>query len=311
MKTVFMGTPDFAVKVLETLAGAGHEVAAVVSQPDRPKGRGNRQIPTPVKEKALALGLPVLQPENVNEGDFLETLQAIHPQVIVVVAFGQKLSPAILSLPEHGCINVHASLLPNYRGPAPIQWAILAGEERTGVTTMRMDERIDSGDIILKEEVPIAPKETAGSLFEKLADTGAGLCLKTLQALEDGRAACEQQDEAAATYTSMIRKDMGRIDWGKSAAEIERLVRGMSPWPSAYTTINGKTCKIWDADILPGDDSAGVPGTVARVGREEIVVSTGKGMLQIKELQLEGKKRMPCGDFLRGFAVEPGWKLGG
>ena len=242
----------------------------------------------------------------------MEYLRKYEADIMVVVAFGQILTKEILEMPKYGCINVHASLLPKYRGAAPIQWAVINGEEVTGVTTMRMDEGIDTGDMILKEEVVLDKKETGGSLFERLAKKGADLCVKTLAAIEAGTATYTPQNHEEATHTSMIKKQLGEIDWTKPAQELERLVRGLNPWPSAYTHMNGKTLKIWEASVLEKEEADREnkrPGTI-EVGKNTIAVQTGKGMLQLEEIQLEGKKRMQADAFLRGVNLETGMILG-
>lgn len=317
MKIIFMGTPDFSVGTLEELIKAGHEIALVVTQPDKPKGRGKAMQYPPVKEAALAHGLSVYQPQRIREPSCVEYLKTFAPDMIVVVAFGQILPKDILEMPRYCCVNVHASLLPRYRGAAPIQWAVMNGEEVTGVTTMRMDEGLDTGDMILKEEVALAPDETGGSLFDKLAATGARLCVKTLAQIEDGTAVYTPQDHSKATCTRMIKKELGAMDFGKSAVELERLVRGLNPWPSAYTRCGGKTLKIWKAAVAPADNavseknaSSVCPGTVVAVGKDRLAVQTGDGVLLLLEVQLEGKKRMPVGDFLRGYPLEEGTLLG-
>ena len=308
MKVIFMGTPDFAVGTLEAILAAGHEVVGVFTQPDKPKGRGkNMQFP-PVKETALAHGLPVYQPEKIREASFVDTLRKMEPEVIVVVAFGQILTKEILDMPKYGCINVHASLLPKYRGSAPIQWAVINGEKESGVTTMLMNEGIDTGDMLKKAVVPLDEKETGGSLFDKLADEGAKLLVETLKDLEQGTITRTPQQEEEATHVKMLDKKMGLIDFSKSAVEIERLIRGLNPWPSAYTGYKGKTLKIWDADVVD-KEMDGEVGQVVEVSKHELFIKTGKGLLSLQEVQLEGKKRMDIDAFLRGNAVEVGTKL--
>ena len=302
MKIVFMGTPDFSVNALENIVKAGHDVVGVITQPDKPKGRGGKMQYTPVKEKALELGLDVYQPQRVKETEFIEKLKEMNPDAIVVIAFGQILPKAILDMPKYGCINVHASLLPKYRGAAPIQWSVIDGEKETGVTTMYMNEGLDTGDIIDKVVVPIDKKETGGSLFDKLAIEGGKLILKTLSELENGTAVRTPQDDSKSNYAGMINKQLGKIDFNKSANEIERLIRGLNPWPSAYTKMDGKTLKIWDADVDDSENDS-VPGTITEVGKDFIRVATGKGSLKILELQLEGKKRMKTRDFLNGAKI--------
>lgn len=311
MKIIFMGTPDFSVGTLEALTRAGHEVTLTVTQPDKPKGRGKSMQFPPVKEAALAHGIEVYQPAKVRDEACIEYLRNYEADIIVVVAFGQILPKEILTMPRYGCINVHASLLPKYRGAAPIQWAVINGEPVTGVTTMRMDEGLDTGDMILKEEVVLTPEETGGSLFERLAQTGAELCLKTLAAIEDGTAVYTPQDHTKATHTTMIKKQLGEIDWNKSAEELERLIRGLNPWPSAYTHLNGKTLKIWKAAVKEQEgNSQTEPGSVAEVTKDGLAVQTGQGLLKLLEVQLEGKKRMSIDAFLRGCSVEVGCRLG-
>ena len=310
MRIVFMGTPDFSVGTLEAILAAGHQVAAVVTQPDKPKGRGKALQATPVKEAALAHGLTVYQPRKVREDSFLEELKKINPDVIVVVAFGQIIPRTILELPKFGCINVHASLLPKYRGAAPIQWAVIDGEEVSGVTIMRMDAGLDTGDMLSKVEGPLAEDETGGSLFDKLSEAGARQLVQTLDRLEDGTVQPEKQPEESPTgYARMITKADGLIDWTKDAKSIERLIRGLNPWPSAFTRLEGKNLKIWKAAVQE-QDSGLAPGTVISAGREGLSVQTGQGRLNILELQLEGKKRMEADAFLRGCTLETGAVLG-
>lgn len=313
---IFMGTPDFAVGTLKALLDSDYTVQAVFTQPDKPKGRGKAVSMTPVKETALEAGIPVYQPVRIREPENLEILKQYAPDVIVVVAFGQIIPEEILTLPPYGCINVHASLLPKYRGAAPIQWAVIRGEKESGVTTMRMDAGLDTGDMILKEAVPLAPDETAGSLFEKLSETGAGLLIRTLKELEAGTAVFEKQPaESPTPYAAMLKKDLGKIDWTQDAVSIERLIRGLNPWPSAYTFCHGKTLKIWSAQAQEEPSEAGgalpAPGTVVQVTKDTCKIQTGSGLLSVRELQLEGKKRMAADAFLRGFPIACGEVLGG
>lgn len=308
MRVVFMGTPDFSVATLEAIVKAGHQVTGVVTQPDKPKGRGKNMQFTPVKEKALEYNLPVYQPIRVKEESFVEELRSMQPDVIVVVAFGQILSKDILEMPKYGCINVHASLLPKYRGSAPIQWAVIDGEKESGVTTMQMDEGIDTGDILKKTVVPLDKKETGGSLFDKLADAGAKLLVETLEDVEKGIVTRTKQEDSEATHAKMLDKTLGCIDFSRPAEEIERLIRGLNPWPSAYTGLDGKTLKIWDANVVEKEVD-GKPGEIVEVTKENIYVKTGKGLLELEEVQLEGKKRMEAGAFLRGYPVEVGTVL--
>lgn len=310
MRVIFMGTPDFAIGTLEEIVKAGHEVVGVVTQPDKPKGRGKTMMPTPVKETALKYNLPVYQPRKVREPEFVELLRSLKPDVMVVAAFGQIITKEILEMPKYGCINVHASLLPAYRGAAPIQWAVINGDKESGVTIMQMDEGIDTGDMIEKAVVPIAEDETGGSLFDKLSHTGAKLCVKVLKDLEEGTAVGKKQPEESTTpYAKMIDKKMGEVDWKKSAKEIEQLIRGLNPWPSAYTKVHGKTLKLWKAKVLL-ETSQMKPGQIVKVTKDSLAVQTGQGMLEIQELQLEGKKRMDTSSFLRGYALAEGESLG-
>lgn len=308
MKVVFMGTPEFAVPTLQALIDH-HQVAAVVTQPDRQRGRGKKVQFSPVKEKAAEYKIPVLQPGKARDKEFIQELETIAPDVIVVVAYGQILPERILNLPKYGCINVHGSLLPKYRGAAPIQWAVLNGEEKTGITTMYMEKGLDTGDMIDKAEVVLDPKETAGSLHDKLMNLGADLLLETLDKLEKGTIVRTKQDDSQSCYAKMLSKEMGRMDFSRSAKELEQWIRGMNPWPSAYTTMNGKTLKIWDADVVSYEGSE-EPGTVVKVTKDTIIVAAGEGALALKEIQLAGKKRMPVQAFLLGSSVETGIRLG-
>lgn len=309
MKIVFMGTPDFAVKPLKALTEAGYEVAAVVTQPDKAKGRSKALVPTPVKEEALRMGIPVYQPQKVRDPKFLELLREIGADVIVVAAFGQIIPKAILEMPPFGCINIHGSLLPKYRGAAPIQQAVIDGEKESGVTIMRMGEGLDTGDMISKAVVPIDPKETGGSLFEKLSQAGAELLVETLPHILDGTASYEKQPEESPTaYASMITKKMGLLDFTKTAEELERLVRGLNPWPCAFTFLEGKSLKVWESQAEKEETEA-LPGTVVAADKKGIHVACGQGVLLLTQVQLEGKKRMDAASFLRGFSVETGTVL--
>jgi methionyl-tRNA formyltransferase len=311
LKILFMGTPDFAAGILAELIISGHELIGVVTQPDKQKGRGREIGFSPVKELALEHGLTLYQPLKVKEPDFLEKIKAMAPEAIVVAAFGQILPKALLDIPEFGCINVHASLLPKYRGAAPIQYSIIDGEEETGITIMYMDVGIDTGDIILQEKLPISPQETGGSLFDKLKVLGAGLLLEALRGIEDGTAVRTPQDNDRATYVKTISKEMGKLDFSMPAVQLERLVRGLNPWPSAYTLLDGKTLKLWQAEVEESKAAPeALPGEVTEVRRDCIVIKSGDGNLVVKELQLEGKKRMPAGAFLRGYPITAGTRLG-
>ena len=328
MRIIFMGTPDFSVGTLEALVEAGHDVCLAVTQPDKPKGRGKEMQFTPVKEAAVKHGILVYQPKRVRDPECVEELRKYNADVMVVVAFGQILPKEILEMTPYGCINVHASLLPKYRGAAPIQWAIIEGESVTGVTTMQMDEGLDTGDMILKTEIPIAEDETGESLHDKLAEAGAALCVKTLHAIENKTAVFEKQPESPTAYAKMLTKDLGNIDWAKSAVQIERLVRGLNSWPSAYTHRDGKVMKIWKALAKPQEECAeqtelgseehtaqktgknAMPGTVVSVAKDSFCIQTGDGVLRILEVQMPGKKRMDTGSLLRGYKVEEGMVFG-
>lgn len=309
MKLIFMGTPDFAVGTLEALVAAGHTINLVVSQPDKPKGRGHELAPTPVKEAAQKHGIPVYQPVKVRALEAVEKIRSTEADAIVVVAFGQIIPQSILEMKTYGCINVHGSLLPKYRGAAPIQWAVIDGEEKSGVTIMKMDEGIDTGDMLYTKEVILDAKETGGSLFDKLSQVGGEACVEALELLERGELVPVKQGESPTPYARMLTKEMGQLDFTKSAAELERLIRGLNPWPSAYTKLNGKTLKVWDAEVLKGNEGQEA-GTVTAVMKNAIHVACGEDTLVITELQLEGKKRMDAGAFLRGYTIDPGSILG-
>ena len=309
MRIVFMGTPDFSVPTLEQLI-RNHQVVGVVTQPDKRKGRGKAMAFPPVKEKALEYDIPVYQPVKVREPEFIEELKKMNPDSIVVVAFGQILPEEILNLTPYGCVNVHASLLPKYRGAAPIQWAVIDGEKETGVTTMYMAKGLDTGDMLDKVVVPIDPKETGESLHDKLSEAGGRLILETLTKLENGTAVRIPQNDAESCYAKMLTKELGEIDWNQSAAAIERLIRGLNSWPSAYTHLDGKTLKIWDADVEEGQADVAV-GTVTEVKKDCFYVQTGDGRLKINEIQLQGKKRMAVQAFLLGYKIEKGTVLHG
>ncbi len=319
MRIVFMGTPDFSVPALKALVEAGHQVIAVVTQPDKPKGRGKEVQMTPVKIQAMEYGIPVYQPAKVREASFVEVLKGLEADAYVVIAFGQILPKAVLELPKYGCINIHASLLPKYRGAAPIQWCVIDGERETGITTMMMDVGLDTGDMLEKAVIPIEEKETGGSLHDKLSMAGGDLILSTLKKLEEGTLVRTPQTDEGTCYAKMLTKSLGDIDWNQGAVSIERLIRGLNPWPSAYTMWNGKTIKIWAADVIAGREAAdflsesGVPaetgtapGTVVCSDKRGLVVCTGGGLLSIRELQMEGKKRMDTPAFLRGYPIPAG-----
>lgn len=317
MKIVYMGTPDFAVAPLEALLQAGYEVSAVVTQPDKQKGRGKAVQMSPVKECALRHGLSVFQPVKIREASAVEELSRFGADLFVVAAFGQILSEEILNMPRLGCINIHASLLPAYRGAAPIQWAILNGEKESGVTIMRMAKGVDTGDMFCKAIVPLEEKETGGSLHDKLMEAGARLLVEALPRIESGELIPEAQKEEAATHAGKLTKTMGLIDWQRDAISIERLVRGLNPWPSAYTFYKGKQLKIWEADVIKetedgkkaGQREIYQPGTIVCVEKEFFDVATKDGHLRVRALQLEGKRRMQTREFLLGYEVATGLVL--
>lgn len=309
MKIVFMGTPEFAVEPLRALWEAGHEICAVVTQPDKPKGRGKTLQVTPVKAFALEKGIQVLQPVRIKRPESVAELAAIPADVYVVAAFGQILSQEILDLPKYGCVNIHASLLPKYRGAAPIQWAILNGEDKTGVTIMQMDAGVDTGDMLFRKEVKIEETDTAATLEDKLARAGAELIVPALEAIERKEAVLEHQKEEDSCYAPMIDKGMGKVDFGRPAGQIARQVRGLNPWPSAYTSYKGKTLKIWEAFCTP-EAAEGMPGSVKRVEKDAFYLNTAEGVLKVTRVQLEGKKQMQVKDFLLGCRIEKGEMLG-
>ncbi len=307
MRIVFMGTPDFAVGSLQALCESGkHEILAVVTQPDRPKGRGNKLLQTPVKEYALAQGLTVYQPQKVKTPEFVELLHELQPELIVVAAFGQFLSKEILELPKYGCINVHASLLPKYRGAAPIQYAIIKGEKESGVTIMQMDIGMDTGAMLDKVVVPIAENTTMGELHDALREQGATLLLEVIDKIAAGTAVAEPQDDAQATYATLLDRSMEHIDWSKTAQEVHNLIRGFNPAPSTFTKLpNGKSLKIWGSKMTD-KSSAAAAGTVIETGKHSFFVACGEGVLEITEVQPESKKRMPAQVFLNGRGVQEG-----
>ena len=304
-----MGTPEFALPSLNALHQSGHTIAAVVTQPDRPKGRGGHLAPPPAKVMAERFGLPVLQPAKMKDPAFIESLRVLKPDLIVVVAFGRILPPEILDLPTRGCVNLHASLLPKYRGAAPIQWAIINGEQETGLTTIRMDPGMDTGVILLHERVSIPPEDTAGSLSVRMAERGADLLLRTLKGIESGEIVPAPQNPAQATLAPLLEKEAGEIDWAQPAVAIANRIRGLSPWPGAYTFYRDERWRIWKGALI---DKTGeeMPGTILQGGREAIPVATGRGLLQILEIQPENSRRMGIREFLAGHSVEAGVVLG-
>ncbi len=309
MKIVFMGTPDFAVPPLEALIDAGHDITAVVTQPDRPKGRGNAMGVSPVKEAAMKAGICVLQPEHARDASFTDEISKLLPDVCVVAAYGQILPPDILDIPRYGCVNIHASLLPRYRGASPIQWAIINGDEESGITTMLMDAGMDTGDILEQKSIKLNPEETGESLEERLSRLGAELILSTLKGLEEGTLIPRPQDASKATVVRKIDKSMGDLNLKDDASRLERLIRGLIPWPGASIMCGGKRLKIWSADAKPSDDTAPA-GTVLKASNGELLVQTGRGALAVKELQLEGKKKMDTASFLRGYPLKAGDIMG-
>ena len=311
MKIVFMGTPDFARSALEKIIEAGHEVTLVVTQPDKPKGRSGELQPCDVKVCALEHNIPVYQPVKIKQPEHVEYLKTIDADIFVVAAFGQILSQEILDIPRFGCVNIHASLLPKYRGAAPIQQSIIDGEKETGVTIMQMAAGMDTGDILLQRAVPIDENETGGGLFDKLSKLGAELIVEALPMIERGELTPVPQDEEKATKCGKLSKDMGLIDFEKDAVSIRNLVRGLNPWPSAYTFLDGKMLKIWDVKVVTDlEESEAENGTIVAVSKDSFTVKTKDGYLEVLELQLEGKKRMRAKDFLLGYKLTLGCKLG-
>ncbi len=307
MRIIFMGTPEFACPTLRALIERGEQVVAVVTQPDRPKGRGQQTLPPPVKVLAERHGIPVLQPVKVRLPESIEEIRALEPDLIVVVAFGQILPKALLDIPKKGCINVHASLLPRYRGAAPLNWCIVNGETETGVTTMMMDVGLDTGDMLLKRATPIDPDEDTQSLHDRMSQLGAELLGETLERLAAGDLVPEKQDDSLTCYAPMMKKEDGLIDWSRDAQSIKNQVRGMTPWPGAYSTLDEKLLKVYRVQTGSG---SGAPGEIVSVGRDGVEVACGAGSLLIRELQLEGKKRLSAADFLAGYKLQPGAILG-
>ncbi|XTR37369.1 methionyl-tRNA formyltransferase [Paraclostridium tenue] len=309
MKIVFMGTPEFAVPCLQKIIDEGHEVLAVVTQPDKPKGRGKKLAMPPVKELALKYNIDVYQPVKAREESFVEKLKEINPELIVVVAFGQILPKSILDIPKFGCVNVHASLLPKYRGAAPLNWVIINGEEKTGVTTMYMDVGLDTGDMILKSEIILDDEITAGELHDKMMIDGANVLKETIDLIAQGKAPREKQNDDETCYSPIMDKTLGNIDWNKSAKDIHNLVRGVNPWPSAYTTYENQTMKIWKTKVVD-KNSDKAPGTILKVDKEGIEVNTGNGVIQISEIQMSGKKRMVVSEYIKGNTISTDIVLG-
>lgn len=310
MKVIFMGTPDFSVGTLKEIINAGHEVVLVVTQPDKPKGRGTKMQYTPVKEVALEYGIPVFQPKKIRDPESIEELRKYDADIMIVVAFGQIIPKEILEMVPYGCVNVHASLLPKYRGAAPIQWAVIDGEEVSGVTTMQMNEGLDTGDMLLKTEIVLDKKETGESLHDKLAEAGAKLCVETMAGLKEGTITPIPQGDSPTAYAKMLTKDLGNIDWSKSAVEIERLIRGLNSWPSAFTLWEDKVMKIWSGEVHEASgQSTSEPGMIVKVEKDGFFVQTGDGLLKVTQLQIPGKKKMDAAAFLRGYEIKEGTLL--
>ena len=311
MRVVFMGTPEIAAGILRSLIASRHEVVGVVTQPDRPNARGNEIIFSDVKKVALEYSIPVFQPEKASEETFVESIRELAPDIIVVAAYGQILRENILNLPKYRCINVHASILPKYRGASPIQWAVINGEKETGITIMYMEKGLDTGDMILTRKLALDPDETAGSLHDRLMELGGPTLLEAMDMIENGTAKPVPQNNDDATYVGMIKKSMGELDFNNNSVYLERLIRGLIPWPGAFTYIDGKMLKIWKSEVSDRimEGSCPVPGRIFADG-EELFIETADGSLNLLEIQSEGRKRMPAGDFLRGFKLINGTVCG-
>ena len=307
LRIIFMGTPEFACPTLNKLIERGENVIAVVTQPDRPKGRGQKLVPPPVKVIAEEHGIPVLQPLKVRAPEVVAGIRELNPDLIVVVAFGQILPQSLLDIPRHGCINIHASLLPHYRGAAPLNWCLINGEAETGITTMMMDAGLDTGDMLVKRALSIGPDEDAQSLHDRLSRLGAETIDETIDKLLTGTLTREKQDDALTCYAPMLKKEDGLIDWRREPQQLKNLVRGFTPWPGAYTSLDGKTLKLYKVSVA---DGGGAPGDIIAAGKDGIEVACGSGSLRIEELQLEGRKRLSAADFLAGYRLEPGSRLG-
>ena len=311
MDIVYMGSPDFSVPSLEQLVESDIlNVKGVITRPDKPQGRGQKTQSTPIKKKALQLGCQVFTPENVNSSSFINQLQELAPEIIVVVAFGQILSRKVLETPDRGCVNLHASLLPKYRGASPIHRAIMNGEEKTGVTVMFMEETLDTGDIISQKEVVINRDDTAGDLHDRLAETGAKLLVRTLIDIKQNNYTRKQQNDQEASYADKLDNRAGEIDWNCSAEDIYNFVRGLNPWPVAYTFWDDMRLKIWQVNIKDKNSKKGEPGEILQVSGEGLIVQTGCGIIELEKLQPAGKKKMDCIDFVNGYELEPGTVLG-
>lgn len=318
MRIVYMGTPEIAATILERLLAEPYEVVLVVTQPDRPKGRGKAMACSPVKELAVSRDIPVFTPEKLRLPENVEVIREADPDMIIVAAFGQILPKSVLDIPKWGCINVHASLLPKYRGAAPIQWSILDGEQETGVTIMYMNEGLDTGDILLQQEVPIAADETGGSLHDKLAIAGAEALVRAIPGILDGSLTPVPQGEMTTPYAKQLTKEMGRLDFSWDAAKLERYIRGLNPWPGTFSFRDGQMLKIWRAEVCVDsveeapepDEKEVLPGTVIAADRDSFTVQTGYGRLRITEVQPEGKRRMSAEEYLRGYRLAEGTVLG-
>lgn len=306
-RVIFMGTPEFACPTLQTLIGRGDHIVAVVTQPDRPKGRGQKLMPPPVKELALKHDIPIIQPLKVREPAVIEELRALRPDVIVVVAFGQILPKALLDIPPLGCINVHASLLPKYRGAAPLNWCLVNGETETGVTTMLMDVGLDTGPMLLKRSTPIDPDEDITSLHDRMSTLGAALLSETLDGLRAGTITPQPQDDSQSSYAPLLKKEYGLLEWNQSAQQLHDRIRGLNVWPVAFTALDGQVLKVYRSQVSNG---SGIPGTVLRAGKQGLEVACGSGSLIIAEMQLAGKKRLDAASFLAGYPITTGTILG-
>lgn len=310
LRIVFMGTPEFAIPSLDMLYKEGYEIAAVVTQTDKPKGRGNKLVPTPVKQYAMERGIPVMQPEKVKTAEFAQWLGKLEPDALVTAAYGKILPKAVLDIPKHGCINVHGSLLPRYRGPAPIQRAVINGESRTGITTMYTDVGMDTGDMLLKEEVDIPRDMTSGELYEILSSVGAAVLKKTLEGIKDGTVKRIPQLDEEATYAPMITKETGLIAWDRSSREVHNLVRGVSPRPGAYSYYRGSRIRVWKSVTMEEKGVHGKPGEILKVDKRGMNVACGEGVLSILELQFDSGKRMSVEEYTRGHSLDEGEILG-
>lgn len=310
MKIIFMGTPDFAVPSLEMLINEGYEVLAAVTQPDKPKGRGNKLAAPPVKELAVKHNINILQPEKIKTPEFIEQIRALGPDLLITAAYGKILSKALLDVPALGCINVHGSLLPAYRGAAPIQWAVIKGETRTGITTMFTDAGIDTGDMLLKSELEIGPDMTVGELHDKMAVLGAQVLKATLEELKNGTLKRTPQDDSVSSYAPMMSKELGLIDWNKTAGQIHNLVRGTDPWPGAYTFLKGDRMRVWKTKLTHEKGSGHNQGKIIKIDSEGILVECSDDCILIKEIQFDSSKRMSVSDYIRGHQIDTGEKLG-